>query len=60
MKKGSLRIKPGTITVRVGMPIEVDGLNMEDRNELTEGARNAVMQLQAQGAQTEIEPMGGG
>ncbi|HCK59889.1 MAG TPA: hypothetical protein DHW11_01620 [Gemmatimonadetes bacterium] len=60
MKKGSLRIKPGTITVRVGMPIEVDGLNMEDRNELTEGARNTVMQLQAQGAQTEIEPIGGG
>jgi hypothetical protein len=42
------------------MPIEVDGLNMEDRNELTEGARNTVMQLQAQGAQTEIEPIGGG
>ena len=60
LARDSLRIKPGTITVRVGMPIEVDGLKMEDRNELTEGARNAVMQLQAQGAQTEIEPIGGG
>ncbi|HAT37102.1 MAG TPA: hypothetical protein DCS75_01310, partial [Gemmatimonadetes bacterium] len=60
MKKGSLRIKPGTITVRVGMPIEVDRLDMEDRNELTERARNAVVKLQVQGAQKDIEPIGGG
>ena len=58
MKKGSLRIKPGTITVRVGMPIEVDGLDMEDRNELTERARKAVLQLQ--GAHKDIDPIGGG
>jgi len=60
MAKGSLRIKPGTITVRVGTPIAVDGLVMEDRNELTEGARKAVMELQMRQAYPDEEPIQGG
>ena len=32
MRKGSLRIRPGTITLRFGAPIPVEGLGMDDRN----------------------------
>jgi 1-acyl-sn-glycerol-3-phosphate acyltransferase len=47
MRKGSLRIRPGTITVRFGAPISVEGLGWDDRNQLTERARAAVRDLQA-------------
>jgi 1-acyl-sn-glycerol-3-phosphate acyltransferase len=46
MPKGSLRIRPGTITVRFGRPIEVEGLGAEDRNNLTERAWRALAALQ--------------
>lgn len=48
MVKGSLRIRPGTITVRFGTPIPVEGLGMDDRNGLTERAWAAVHDLQAE------------
>lgn len=47
MKKGSLLIHPGTITVRFGEAIAVQGLGLEDRNELTVRAQVAVAGLQA-------------
>lgn len=47
MRKGSLLVRPGTIRVRFGDPIEVGGLAFDDRNELTERAQEAVAQLQA-------------
>lgn len=47
MKKGSLLIRPGTIRVRFGAPIAVDGYDLERRNELTEEARKALIALQA-------------
>lgn len=48
MRKGSWKIRPGaTIGVRFGEPISVDGLTLDDRNELTERARRAVAELQA-------------
>lgn len=47
MKKGSLIIRPGTIRVVFGAPISVQGLELSDRNELTEKARSAVLELQA-------------
>ena len=50
MKKGSFLIHPGTIRVRFGEPIDVAGLEFEDRNELTARAREAVAALQATGA----------
>jgi 1-acyl-sn-glycerol-3-phosphate acyltransferase len=47
MAKGSLRIRMGrTIQVRLGRPIPVAGLTVEDRGALTERARRAVLALQ--------------
>ncbi len=48
MKKGSLLVRPGKITVRFGEPISVEGLTLESRSELTERAREALLQLQAE------------
>lgn len=50
LKKGSLLIRPGTIRVRFGEPISVRGLDLEQRNELTERAREALLALQASDA----------
>ena len=47
MRKGSLMIRSGTITVRFGEPIRVDGYDLERRDELTEQARDALIALQA-------------
>ncbi|MGB1658469.1 MAG: lysophospholipid acyltransferase family protein, partial [Longimicrobiales bacterium] len=55
MNQGSLKISPGTITVRFGTPISVEGLGMEDRNELTSRARAAVLALQAEPARSDQE-----
>lgn len=50
MRKGSWRIRTGrTIRVRFGDPLPVDGLEMEDRNELTRRGRDAVAALLAAG-----------
>ncbi len=47
MRKGSLAIHTGrTIRVRFGEPIPVDGLRIEDRDELTRRAHDAVAALQ--------------
>jgi 1-acyl-sn-glycerol-3-phosphate acyltransferase len=47
MRKGSLLIRPGTVSVRFGEPIDVQGLTMEDRNRLTEQAWRSLAALQA-------------
>lgn len=47
LKKGSLVIRPGTIRVVYGEPIPVSGLDIEDRNELTEQTRTALAGLLA-------------
>jgi 1-acyl-sn-glycerol-3-phosphate acyltransferase len=47
MRKGSLKIRAGTVRVRFGEPIPVEGLTMEDRNELTERAWRALAGLQS-------------
>lgn len=49
MRKGSFLIRPGTIHVRFGEPIAVEGLGMDDRNALTARAHRAVRALQAPG-----------
>lgn len=46
MRKHSLLIRPGTIRVRFGDPIDVTGLDLDDRNELTARAHEAVGGLQ--------------
>jgi len=50
MKKGSLLVRPGKVTVRFGEPIKVEGLTLENRSELTERAREALLELQATSA----------
>jgi 1-acyl-sn-glycerol-3-phosphate acyltransferase len=53
MAKGSWRIRPGRVRVRIGAPIPVEGLAMEDREALGRAAHDAVALLK-QGA-----PVGG-
>lgn len=47
MPKGSFRIRPGTIRIRIGEPISTDGLALRDRDDLTARAREAVLGLRA-------------
>lgn len=47
MRKGSWLIHPGSIRVRFGEPISVQGLAVEHRNQLTARAHEAVAGLQA-------------
>jgi 1-acyl-sn-glycerol-3-phosphate acyltransferase len=47
MKKHSLLIHPGTITVRFGAPIPVAGLGLEQRDELMQTTREAMLRLLA-------------
>ncbi|MBT8337929.1 MAG: 1-acyl-sn-glycerol-3-phosphate acyltransferase [Gemmatimonadetes bacterium] len=47
MPKGSLLVRPGTMRVHIGAPIEVDGLTVQDRDQLVERARVAVERLRA-------------
>jgi 1-acyl-sn-glycerol-3-phosphate acyltransferase len=47
MRKGSLLIHPGTIRVRFGDPISIEGLTLEDRSDLTNRAWQALSELQA-------------
>jgi 1-acyl-sn-glycerol-3-phosphate acyltransferase len=50
MGKHSLRVRPGPVRVRVGSPISVEGLTVEDRDALTAVAHDAVARLKAGGA----------
>jgi 1-acyl-sn-glycerol-3-phosphate acyltransferase len=45
MPKGSFRIRPGEITIRVGEPIGVEGLTIEHREQLLGASRAAVSAL---------------
>ena len=45
MPKGSWRIRPGEIEIRVGEPIPVDGLEHRDRDRLASRGRAAVKAL---------------
>ncbi len=47
MPKGSFRIRPGHIRIRVGEPIPTRGLVHTDRNRLMQKGREAVLQLKA-------------
>ncbi len=50
MRKGSWRIRPGRVTIRVGHPIDTSGLTLRDRDRLTQEARAAVAALREGGA----------
>lgn len=58
MPKGSFRIRPGKILIRVGRPIAVTGMEHADRNRLRDMTRDAVARLRA-GTQSGPKPAGG-
>jgi 1-acyl-sn-glycerol-3-phosphate acyltransferase len=45
MPKGSFRIRPGAISIRVGKPISVEGMRHSDRDRLRDTVRDAVVRL---------------
>ncbi|TVP59043.1 MAG: 1-acyl-sn-glycerol-3-phosphate acyltransferase [Gemmatimonadales bacterium] len=45
MPKGSWRIRPGEILIRVGTPIPVEEFEMKDRNKLVARGRQAILSL---------------
>jgi 1-acyl-sn-glycerol-3-phosphate acyltransferase len=47
MRKGSWIIRPATVSIRVGTPIETAGLTLEDRDALIERVRDAIGALLA-------------
>jgi len=47
MNKSSMRIYPGTITVRFGEPIPVDLLTTENRDQLIRDTREVLLDLLA-------------
>jgi len=49
MVKGSFIIRPVTLSIRIGRPIETANVNVEDRNELIERVRQEIATLLAQG-----------
>lgn len=57
MPKGSFRVSPGTIRVRVGAPISTEGMTAEDRDRLLRESWDAVAALKA-GTVPAREPSG--
>ena len=49
MRKGSAIVRPASVTVRVGKPIETAGLTVNDRDAVSSRLRNAVQKLLAEG-----------
>jgi 1-acyl-sn-glycerol-3-phosphate acyltransferase len=45
MRKGSMLVHPGTMKIRIGAPIPVEGLTVDDRDVLVERAHGAVRAL---------------
>jgi 1-acyl-sn-glycerol-3-phosphate acyltransferase len=49
MRKGSLIVRPTTVTVRIGKPVNTTGMEIDDRERLAETVRTSVEELLAQG-----------
>ena len=49
MQRGSVIIRPVTVSLRVGQPIETAGLTLDDRDALIGRVREAIAGLLAQG-----------
>jgi 1-acyl-sn-glycerol-3-phosphate acyltransferase len=49
MRKGSWIIRPATVSIRVGPPVETAGLTQEDRTTVIERVRRAIEGLLAAG-----------
>jgi len=48
MRKGSWRIRSGTVTIRFGQPIQVEGMGVDDRDALVGRARSAILALRGE------------
>ena len=59
MPKGSMRVRSGSITLRIGVPIATEGTTIRDRNRLLMASWDAIAELKqtatenAQGAQAQ-------
>jgi 1-acyl-sn-glycerol-3-phosphate acyltransferase len=49
MRKGSLIVRPTTVSVRIGEPVDTKGLDLSDRERLADIVRARIEQLLAQG-----------
>lgn len=45
MPKGTLRVKPGPVEIRIGEPIPTEGLSQKDREVLLRKARQSILKL---------------
>jgi 1-acyl-sn-glycerol-3-phosphate acyltransferase len=54
MRKGSAIIRPVTITIRVGEPIESAGIALNDRDQLIEQVRGRIVEMLADGAERQL------
>jgi len=52
MRKGSWLIRPATLSIRVGPPIETAGYTLDDRDRLIEEVRGAIQGMLAEGPAT--------
>jgi 1-acyl-sn-glycerol-3-phosphate acyltransferase len=55
MRKGSRIVRPATVSVRIGEPIETQGMDLSDREQLADLVRARVEELLALGPITTIE-----
>ena len=49
MRKGSAIVRPVTVSIRVGEPIETAGLDLTERDALIERTRERIVALLAEG-----------
>jgi 1-acyl-sn-glycerol-3-phosphate acyltransferase len=56
MAKGATRIRPGTVTVRIGTPISTEGSTIRDRNQLLQASWDAIHALKGEGEHPEGPP----
>lgn len=45
MPKGTFRVKPGPVEIRIGEPIPTEGLSQKDREDLLRRARQSILRL---------------
>jgi 1-acyl-sn-glycerol-3-phosphate acyltransferase len=56
MPKGSMKVRSGSITLRIGSPIPTEGTTIRDRNRLLRASWDAIAELKGDG---ESRPQGG-
>jgi 1-acyl-sn-glycerol-3-phosphate acyltransferase len=52
MRKGSLIVRPATVSVRIGRPVDTRGMNLDDREKVADTVRARVEELLALGPVT--------